>query len=180
MNVMSFHQMDEATAAQWEAVSLDPDNVAPTRADRSLAQLQGLAANVGGFAVDELVHSLQCAAYAERDGARDELILAALFHDVGHLFGDIEHGAIAAEIVGPFVSIDIAQMIRHHNDFTSRHYARFFDADPDKRERHRGAPWFPLAEQFADDWDQRSFDPAFVTPPLAHFEPLVRALIVEG
>jgi len=177
---MSFHRMDQATAEQWRDVSADPDSVVPTRADRSLAQLRGLAANVGGFAVDELVHSLQCAAYAERDGASDELILAALFHDAGHLFGDIDHGAIAAELIAPFVASDIAQVVRHHNDFTSRHYARFFDADPDKREKHRGQPWFEQAEQFADEWDQRSFDPTFATPPLEHFEPLVRALIIEG
>ena len=30
------------------------------------------------------------------------------------------------------------------------------------------------AEQFADDWDQVSFDPDYPTKPLAHFEPMVR------
>jgi predicted HD phosphohydrolase len=31
-----------------------------------------------------------------------------------------------------------------------------------------------LAEQFADEWDQISFDPDYPTKPLSHFEPLVR------
>ena len=37
-----------------------------------------------------------------------------------------------------------------------------------------GEPWFDLAEQFADEWDQNSFDPDYPTKPLAHFEPMVR------
>jgi predicted HD phosphohydrolase len=180
VNVMSFHRMDQATAEQWRTVTADPDSSSPSAADRYLARLRGLEANVGGFAVDELVHSLQCAACAERDGASDEMVFGALFHDVGHLFGDAGHGAIAAEIIAPYVPAHIAAVVRHHNDFTSRHYARFFDDDPDKRERHRGEPWFDQAEQFADEWDQRSFDPTFATPPIEHFEPLVRALVIDA
>jgi predicted HD phosphohydrolase len=46
--------------------------------------------------------------------------------------------------------------------------------DPDAREQYRAEPWFALAEQFADDWDQTSFDPDYPTKPLSHFEPMVR------
>lgn len=35
--------------------------------------------------VTQLQHALQCAALARRDGAPDELVAAALLHDVGHL-----------------------------------------------------------------------------------------------
>jgi predicted HD phosphohydrolase len=172
--------MDHATAEQWEAVVADSDANDPPASDLCLARLRQLATNDNGFAVDELTHSLQCAARAEADDATDEMILAALFHDVGHLFGDIGHGAVASAILGPFVSADVAAVVRYHNDFTSRHYARFFDEDPDRRLRHRAETWFGLAEQFADDWDQRAFDPTYPTPPVEHFEPLVRQLIVEG
>jgi predicted HD phosphohydrolase len=37
-----------------------------------------------------------------------------------------------------------------------------------------GQPWYALAEQFADEWDQNSFDPDYPTKPLSHFEPMVR------
>jgi gamma-butyrobetaine dioxygenase len=37
----------------------------------------------GGEAVDERAHALQCAWYALRDGADDDLVLAALLHDAG-------------------------------------------------------------------------------------------------
>ncbi|MFC4277489.1 phosphonate degradation HD-domain oxygenase [Achromobacter aloeverae] len=38
-----------------------------------------------GEPVTQLEHALQCAALAEAEGASDELICAALLHDVGHL-----------------------------------------------------------------------------------------------
>ena len=35
---------------------------------------------------------------------------------------------------------------------------------------------YALAERFADEWDQRAFDPDYDTLPLEHFEPRVRAV----
>jgi hypothetical protein len=68
-------------------------------------------------------------------------------------------------------------MIRVHQDFQGRHYYAHFGGDPDAREKHRETldpETFTLAEQFADEWDQQAFDPAYDTLPLEHFEPLVR------
>ena len=44
-----------------------------------------------GEPVTQLEHALQCAALAEAEGADDELVTAALLHDLGHLVED--HGA---------------------------------------------------------------------------------------
>ncbi|HTN49761.1 MAG TPA: HD domain-containing protein [Burkholderiaceae bacterium] len=41
-----------------------------------------------GEPVTQLQHALQCAQLAERDGASDELVVAAFLHDVGHLIND--------------------------------------------------------------------------------------------
>ena len=43
----------------------------------------------GGEPVNQLEHALQCALLAERDGAQDELVTAALLHDLGHLLHDL-------------------------------------------------------------------------------------------
>ena len=40
------------------------------------------------FGGDVLEHALQCAHLAARAGAEEEVILAALLHDIGHLFDD--------------------------------------------------------------------------------------------
>ena len=34
-------------------------------------------------------HAIQCAAFAQRDGAQPELIAAALLHDIGHMLHDL-------------------------------------------------------------------------------------------
>ncbi|MEM6519649.1 MAG: phosphonate degradation HD-domain oxygenase [Cyanobacteria bacterium P01_D01_bin.71] len=39
----------------------------------------------GGEAVTQLAHALQCAALADQAGESPELVLACLFHDLGHL-----------------------------------------------------------------------------------------------
>jgi len=180
LNPSSFRRLDESTAAQWEVITSDPRNTDVSRADRMLARLQLLQGNIEGFAIDELAHSLQTASRAERDGAAYDMILGALFHDIGHLFGDDNHGAVAAELLSPHVRPDVVEVVRFHTDFTSRHYAHVFDADPDRRDQHRGQGWFGLAEQFADDWDQTSFDRDYPTPPLEHFMPLVHDLVRGG
>ena len=38
-----------------------------------------------GEPISQLEHALQCAHWAHKQGADEEVILAALFHDVGHL-----------------------------------------------------------------------------------------------
>jgi gamma-butyrobetaine dioxygenase len=47
------------------------------------------AAEYLGEAVTQAAHMLQAAALAERDGATDALIAAALLHDVGHFTGTV-------------------------------------------------------------------------------------------
>lgn len=42
-----------------------------------------------GEAVTQLEHALQCAQLAEIDGAGDELVTAALLHDLGHLLHEL-------------------------------------------------------------------------------------------
>lgn len=43
----------------------------------------------GGEPVSQLEHALQCAQQAEAEQASDELVIAALLHDLGHLMHDL-------------------------------------------------------------------------------------------
>lgn len=47
----------------------------------------------GGEAVTQLQHALQCAFLADMEGASDALIIAALFHDIGHVLLPSTDGA---------------------------------------------------------------------------------------
>src|SRR5919202_1661219 len=91
--------------------------------------------------------------------ADPEVVVASLCHDIGKAVSVPNHPAIAAEILKPYVRDEVYWMILAHQDFQGRHYYNYFGKDPDARDRYRGAEWFSLAERFADDWDQTSFDP---------------------
>ena len=102
-------------------------------------------------------------------------MFASLLHDIGKAVSVPNHPEIAAAIIKPYVRPDVYNVIRAHQDFQGRHYYHHFGGDPDARDQYEGEPWFDLAAQFADEWDQIAFDPDYDTLPLEHFEPLVRA-----
>jgi predicted HD phosphohydrolase len=172
----SFTRMDESTAEQWAEIGRETAANQKRVAERALLLLRSLAQVTDGFAVDQLTHSLQTATRAERSGADSEVVFASLFHDVGKAVSVPNHPEIAAAILRPYVRDDVHAMILHHQDFQGRHYYHHFGGDPNKRDDYKGEPWYALAEQFADEWDQASFDPDYDTLPVVYFEPLVRDL----
>jgi predicted HD phosphohydrolase len=172
----SFTSMDTSTAEQWAAVGAETSRNQGRVADRVLLLLESLGDVVDGFAVDQLTHCLQTATRAERAGADDEVVVASLCHDIGKAVSVPNHPRIAAEILRPYVRDEVTQAILFHQEFQGRHYFHHFDMDPNLRDNHRDQPWYPLAERFADEWDQTSFDPDYPTEPLGHFEEKVRAV----
>ena len=171
----TFTRMDESTAEQWAAIGAETATHQARVAERVLMLLESLSGIVDGFATDQLTHCLQKATLAERAGADEELVVAALCHDIGKAISVPNHPRIAAEILKPYVRPEVYNVIKAHQDFQGKHYYHHFGGDPNAREQYRGHPAFELAEQFADEWDQTAFDPDYPTLPLEHFEPLVRA-----
>jgi predicted HD phosphohydrolase len=172
----TFTRMDESTAEQWGVIVQETFANQPRVAEYVLGMLRSLSGITDGFAVDQLTHSLQTATLAERAGADDEMVVAALCHDVGKAISVPNHPRIAAEILRPYVSDDVHWVIQVHQDFQGRHYYAHLGADPNARDQHRGHPAYALAERFADEWDQQAFDPHYDTLPLEHFEERVRAV----
>jgi predicted HD phosphohydrolase len=172
----SFTSMDTSTAEQWAVIGAETAKNQPRVAERVLMLLRSLGEVTDGFIVDQLTHCLQTATRAERDNADEELVLASLCHDIGKAISVPNHPAIAAEILKPYVRDDVYDVIRTHQDFQGRHYYHHFGGDPNARDQYAGAPWFDLGARFADDWDQKAFDPEYDTLPLEHFEPLVRSM----
>jgi predicted HD phosphohydrolase len=179
MSTTTFTSMDESTAEQWAVIGTETMANQGRVGDRVLAMLESLGEVVDGFAVDQLTHCLQTATRAEQAGADDQMIVASLCHDIGKAVSVPNHPRIAAEILRPYVRPDVTSVILAHQDFQGKHYYAHFHMDPDAREQYRGEPWFGLAEQFADEWDQVSFDPDYPTEPLSHFAPLVRTVFAH-
>ncbi len=172
----TFTRMDESTAEQWAVIGHETLANQPRVGDQFLTMLRQLADITDGFSTDQLTHCLQTATLAERAGADDEMVFASLCHDIGKVISVFNHPAIAAEMIKPYVRDDVYQAIRFHQDFQGRHYYQHFGKSQDERDKYVGEPWYDLAAQFADEWDQVAFDPAYDTLPLEHFEPLVRRM----
>ena len=176
---MPFTRMDQSTVDDWMKIAQDSVPYQQQVPDRILAMLRQLESLTGGFGVNQLRHALQTATLAQRAGAPDDLVVAALCHDIGKVISIANHPAIAAEILKPYVSEETYRIVSTHQDFQGRHYYAFLGKDPESRSQYAAEPWYAAAEQFTDEWDQAAFDPDYDTLPLEHFEPLVRTVFGE-
>ena len=169
-----FTTMLEGTREDWgriaQAHMAHQVAAAPAQIMESLQRLADIEV---GFGANQLQHSLMTATLARADGASDEEIVAALCHDLGKLMSIPNHGAIAAEILKPYVSDDLYHAVKWHQDFQGRYYYEYLGKPADMRERFRDEPWFAVAEKLVDRWDAPAFDPAFAAHSLESFRPVV-------
>jgi predicted HD phosphohydrolase len=177
---MTFTRMDEGTLEDWMVIAQDSVPFQSEVAERILGMLRQLDTFFGGFGVSQLAHALQTATMAERAGAPDDMVVASLCHDIGKVISLANHPAIAAEILKPYVTDETYHVVRTHQDFQGRHYYHLFGKDAEARAQYADQPWYSAAEQFADEWDQAAFDPAYDAETLEHFEPLVRKVFGEA
>ena len=174
-----FTRMDQSSEAQWRAIGAETMANQPRVAEQILMMLRQLEGITDGFAVDQLVHACQTATMAERAGADDEMVVAALCHDIGKIISVFNHPEIAAAMLKPYVRPEIYDIVRTHQDFQGRHYFHHFGGDQNLRDSYATEPWYSSAEQFTDEWDQAAFDPAYDTLPLEHFESRVREVFAR-
>jgi predicted HD phosphohydrolase len=172
-----FTRMDQSSREEWMLIGRETVKLQAEVPRRMLAMLRELKGLHAGFGVDQLHHALQTATMAKRANAADDVVLAALCHDVGNVISIPNHAAIGAEMLKPYVEKATYHVLRTHQEFQGRHYYAHFDASPALRDSYRAEPWFALAERFADEWDQAAFDPAYPVLPLQEFEPLVNQLM---
>jgi predicted HD phosphohydrolase len=175
----TFTNMAEGTAEDWQIIGGHQASFMVGLPDRVLTHLRLLDGDFGGFAVDRLTHSLQTAARAERAGRDDAYVLSALLHDIGDTLGTFNHADVAAAIVKPFVSAELHWMVEHHAEFQGYYFFHHLGLDRDMREKYRGDPSFDLTAEFCAEFDSPAFDPAYDTPPLEHYEPLVRSMMAS-
>ena len=169
-----FTTMLEGTKDDWGHIAQEhmkhQVSAAPQQIMESLRRLEAIEV---GFGANQLQHSLMTATLARRDGATDEEIVAALCHDIGKLMSIPNHGAIAAEILKPYVNDDLYHAIKWHQDFQGRYYYEHLGKSATMRDRFKDEPWFATAEKLVDRWDAPAFDPAYDSDSLESFEPEV-------
>jgi predicted HD phosphohydrolase len=126
-----------------------------------------------GYPITPYTHSLQSASRALRDNAGDELVVAALFHDVADVIAPNNHARVGAEILRPFISERTYWVMAHHNLFQGFYYWHHIGKDRDTRETYRGHPDFDACADFCARFDQNSFDPNYDTLGLDTFIPII-------
>ena len=125
-----FAHMDDATE---EEMTLIRSRVVEHRrnhlVDTLLELLQGGGGHDFGYQVTRYEHCLQTASRARREGARDDLVVAALFHDVADDIAPDNHSEAAAAILRPFIDEEAHWVVRHHGIFQAYHYAHKVGGD---------------------------------------------------
>ncbi len=177
---VSFTSMAAGNQEDYDLLDRLESEFAAGTADRVLEQLKGLAGSLAGYQVDRLEHSLQSATRAYRDGAEEEMVVAALLHDVGDLLAPENHSEMAAAVLRPYVSERTYWIVRHHGLFQSYYFAHFRGGDRNARDRFKNHPWYQDAVDFCHRWDQPSFDPAYESLDLEFFEPMVRRVFARA
>ncbi len=176
---VSFTSMAAGTREDYELLERLEAHFASGTADRVLDQLRRLAGSLAGYKVDRLEHSLQSASRAYRDGADEEMVVAALLHDIGDLLAPHNHSEMAAAVLRPYVSERTYWVVRQHGLFQSYYYAHHVGGDRNARDRYIDHPWYQDAVDFCHRWDQSSFDPEYESLSLEFFEPMVRRVFAR-
>ena len=177
--VAAYTRMDEGTEEDY---ALQAELAAPFVAatgERVLAYLEGLAGGLAGFKVDRYEHSLQTATRALRAGECEEIVVAALVHDIGDVLAPENHSELGASILRPYVAKHTYWMVLQHGLFQGYHYFDKIGLDRNARDRHRNHPAFGMTERFCRDYDQLSFDPDYDTLPIESFRPMVERIFAR-
>jgi predicted HD phosphohydrolase len=174
--VVSFLRMEDGTREDYELLDRFERDYVRALPDRVLAALRKLDQSLPGYRLSRLEHSLQAATRALKDGADDELIVAALIHDVGDELAPYNHAQVAAGIIRPYVRPEVTWIVEQHGLFQTYYYAHHAGRDRNGREKFRDHPWYQACKDFCADWDQCSFDPDYPWEPLGTFEPRLREI----
>lgn len=177
---VSFTQMKDGTKEDYLLLAELERPFQAMTADRVLDELRRAgAATLEGYKITRLDHGLQSATRAERDGADIDWIVGALLHDIGDGLAPQNHDRMSAEVIRPFVRWDVAWVVEHHGIFQMLYYAHHYGWDENARDRFRDHPCFDSCAEFCERWDQSSFDPDYLSLPLDHFEPMLRAVFAR-
>jgi predicted HD phosphohydrolase len=174
--VVNFHRMQDGTREDYELLERHERDYVQELPERIFAALGMLKDSLSGYPLSRFDHSLQCATRALKDGADDELVVAALIHDVGDELAPYNHAEVAASILRPYVRPEVTWIVEQHGLFQSYYYAHHLGGNRNGRDKFRDHRWYQACHDFCANWDQSSFDPNYVSEPLATFEPLVRRI----
>tara|TARA_B100000575_G_scaffold285813_1_gene281640 strand:+ start:473 stop:1027 length:555 start_codon:yes stop_codon:yes gene_type:complete len=179
MKKVSFTEMKKGTKEDYLLLDKNEKDFAKKTADRILKFLSSLTETLEGYQVSRLEHSLQSATRALNAGEGEEMIVAALLHDIGDELAPMNHSEYAASILKPYVSEKTHWIVEKHGEFQAYYYAHHLGGNRNKRDKYKGHKYFDACVNFCEKYDQCSFDPNYKSYPLERFEPMVRNIFAR-
>ena len=179
MKKVSFTEMKKGTKDDYLLLDKNEKDFAKKTAERILKFLSSLTETLEGYQVSRLEHSLQSATRALKAGESEEMIVAALLHDIGDELAPMNHSEYAAAILKPYVSEKTHWIVEKHGEFQAFYYAHHLGGNRNKRDKYKGHKYFDACVNFCEKYDQCSFDPNYESYPLERFEPMVRRIFAR-
>ncbi len=176
MERAKFIQMKDGTKEDYLLLEKHEKKYIEGTADRLIKFMSGLSNTLEGYKITRLEHSLQTATRALNDKADDEMVVAALLHDIGDELAPLNHSEYAAAVLKPYVNEKTHWVIEKHGEFQMYYYVHHLGGNRNQRDKHKGHKYFQNTVDFCENWDQKSFDPNFKSLSLKEFEPFVKKI----
>ena len=176
MKQVKFTQMKDGNKEDYLLLDEHEKKFQEGTADRLIKFMNGLNSTLEGYKINRLEHSLQTATRALNDKADDEMIVAALLHDIGDELAPLNHSEYAAAVLKPYVSEKTRWIVEKHGEFQMYYYAHHLGGNRNQREKYKGHKYYEDTINFCENWDQKSFDPNFKSLSLKEFEPFVKKI----
>ena len=176
MEQVKFTQMKDGNKEDYLLLEKHEKKFIEGTADRLIKFMYGLNSTLEGYKINRLEHSLQTATRALNDKAEDEMIVAALLHDIGDELAPLNHSEYAAAVLKPYVSEKTHWIVQKHGEFQMYYYAHHLGGNRNQREKYKGHKYYEDTINFCENWDQKSFDPNFKSMTLEDFVPFVKKI----
>ena len=176
MEKVKFKQMKDGTKEEYLLLDKHEKQFAQNTAERILNFMKTLTDTLEGYKISRLEHSLQTATRALKDGASDEMIVAALLHDIGDELAPLNHSEYAAAVLKPYVSKKTHWIVEKHGEFQAYYYAHHLGKNRDLRDKYKDHKFYQATVDFCEKYDQSSFDPNYKSLPLDYFAPMVKKI----
>ena len=111
--------------------------------------------------------------------ASEEIVVAALLHDIGDELAPMNHSQYAAAVLRPYVSKKTHWIIEKHGLFQTYYSAEHLGGDKNEREKYKDHEYYQATIDFCEKYDQSSFDPNYKSMTLKEFEPMVRNIFAR-
>ena len=176
MSTVKFTEMKQGSKEEYLLLNKYEQKYINGTADRILKFMSGLNSTLQGYRITRLEHSLQVATRALDEKASEEMIVAALLHDIGDELAPLNHSEYAASVLKPFVSKKTHWIIQKHGEFQMYYYAHHLGGNRNQRDKYKDHEYYEDCVKFCEIWDQSSFDPNYKSLKLEEFEPLLKKI----